>query len=109
MPRSSAARASSASVAKVPQMPAKVPRHFAVVGAGLAGIACARTLLQAGHRVTVFEQAERVGGRTASHESPFGSFDAGRSISPSGMSVLPWLWIPCPACIALGVPMPFGC
>lgn len=77
MPRSSAARASSASVAKVPQMPAKVPRHFAVVGAGLAGIACARTLLQAGHRVTVFEQAERVGGRTASHESPFGSFDAG--------------------------------
>ncbi|GAB3359569.1 MULTISPECIES: NAD(P)/FAD-dependent oxidoreductase [Giesbergeria] len=53
------------------------PRHFAVVGAGVAGIACARTLLQAGHQVTVFEKSNQVGGRTATHDSPFGSFDAG--------------------------------
>ena len=31
-------------------------RHIAVVGAGIAGITCARTLEQAGHRVTVFEE-----------------------------------------------------
>ena len=31
-------------------------RHIAVIGAGIAGITCARTLVQAGHRVTVFEK-----------------------------------------------------
>ncbi len=36
--------------------PTPGPRHFAIIGAGMAGIACARTLVQAGHRVTVFEQ-----------------------------------------------------
>ena len=43
----------------------------------MAGIACARTLVQAGHRVTVFEKSSRAGGRMASVESPYGSFDAG--------------------------------
>ncbi|MFT4243281.1 MAG: FAD-dependent oxidoreductase [Acidovorax sp.] len=52
-------------------------KHFAVIGAGMAGIACARTLAQAGHRVTVFEKADQPGGRTATIDSPFGSFDAG--------------------------------
>ncbi|VWX62881.1 Amine oxidase flavin-containing [Burkholderiales bacterium 8X] len=53
------------------------PRHFAIVGAGIAGVACARTLLQAGHRVTVFERAKTVGGRMASEATPFGRFDSG--------------------------------
>ncbi|KAB2887130.1 MAG: FAD-dependent oxidoreductase [Burkholderiaceae bacterium] len=53
------------------------PRHFAVVGAGMAGVACARTLVQAGHEVTVFEQSDRPGGRMATLDSPFGGFDAG--------------------------------
>ena len=52
-------------------------RRFAVVGAGMAGIACARTLVQAGHDVTVFEKTQRPGGRMATLETPFGSFDAG--------------------------------
>ncbi|CAN7387082.1 amine oxidase [Acidovorax sp. Leaf78] len=43
----------------------------------MAGIACARTLVQAGHRVTVFEKSSRAGGRTATIDSPFGNFDAG--------------------------------
>jgi renalase len=53
------------------------PRHFAVVGAGMAGVACARTLLQAGHRVSVFDQGAVPGGRMATHDSPFGTFDHG--------------------------------
>lgn len=52
-------------------------RHFAIVGAGMAGVVCARTLVQAGHRVTVLEKSIRAGGRSASVDSPFGSFDAG--------------------------------
>lgn len=57
--------------------PAPGPRHFAIIGAGLAGIACARTLVQAGHRVTVFEQADAPGGRAATVNTVFGSFDIG--------------------------------
>ena len=53
------------------------PRHFAIVGAGLAGIACARTLVQAAHRVTVLEKSSHVGGRTSTRSTPHGSFDTG--------------------------------
>ncbi|MEJ7929422.1 FAD-dependent oxidoreductase [Ramlibacter sp. AN1015] len=52
-------------------------RRIAVVGAGIAGLACARTLEQAGHAVTVFEKSLGVGGRMACRESPFGGFDHG--------------------------------
>ena len=52
-------------------------RHFAIVGAGMAGITCARTLERAGHQVTVLEKSEQVGGRMASRQTPFGSFDSG--------------------------------
>lgn len=53
------------------------PRHIAVIGAGMAGVACARTLMQAGHRVTVFEKSRGFGGRMATRSSPFGTFDHG--------------------------------
>ncbi|MDB5732620.1 MAG: dependent oxidoreductase [Variovorax sp.] len=52
-------------------------KHFAVIGAGMAGVACARTLVQAGHRVTVFEREQGAGGRMASERTPFGRFDSG--------------------------------
>ncbi len=56
---------------------ATAPRRYAVVGAGMAGIAAARTLMQAGHHVTVFEREATVGGRMASDSTPFGRFDTG--------------------------------
>ncbi len=52
-------------------------RHLAVVGGGIAGIACARTLAQAGLRVTVFEKSDSVGGRMATRQTGFGGFDHG--------------------------------
>jgi predicted NAD/FAD-dependent oxidoreductase len=52
-------------------------RRFALIGAGLAGISCARTLRQAGHEVMLFEASGTVGGRMTSRQSAFGTFDAG--------------------------------
>jgi hypothetical protein len=51
--------------------------NVAIIGAGMAGVACARTLLQAGHHVTVFEKERESGGRMATLATPFGSFDHG--------------------------------
>ncbi|WP_159911809.1 NAD(P)/FAD-dependent oxidoreductase [Pantoea sp. 18069] len=53
------------------------PQVIAVIGAGIAGLACARTLVQAGHQVKVFEQGSQVGGRMAVHSTSHGSFDSG--------------------------------
>jgi 2,4-dienoyl-CoA reductase (NADPH2) len=38
-------------------------KRFAVVGAGPAGLACATTLAQRGHAVTLFEQSHEIGGQ----------------------------------------------
>jgi renalase len=51
--------------------------HIAIIGVGMAGIVCARTLRQAGHNVTLFEKSRGLGGRMATRRSPFGSFDHG--------------------------------
>lgn len=51
--------------------------HVAIIGAGMAGITCARTLVQAGHSVTIFEKTRDLGGRMATRDSAFGSFDPG--------------------------------
>ena len=53
------------------------PRQIAVVGAGIAGITCARTLMQAGHTVTVFEKSRSAGGRMSCRNTEFGGFDHG--------------------------------
>ena len=44
-------------------VPAAMPRRFAVVGAGPAGLAAATTLAERGHRVVLFDGAERIGGQ----------------------------------------------
>lgn len=52
-------------------------RRIAVIGAGMAGIACARTLMQAGHDVHVYERLPQAGGRMRSVNTEHGSFDIG--------------------------------
>ena len=51
--------------------------QIAVIGAGVAGLACARRLVDLGHGVTVFERASAAGGRIATMRTEIGSFDHG--------------------------------
>jgi len=44
-------------------LPARRSRTVAVVGAGPGGLACATAAAQRGHRVTLFEQSEQIGGQ----------------------------------------------
>lgn len=57
------------------------PRRIAVVGAGLAGLACARALHEAGQAVTLFDRGAEPGGRCTTLRTPAGPVDHG----------LPWL------------------
>ena len=41
-------------------------RHVVIVGAGIAGLSAARTLIDGGHTVELIESSDRVGGRVAS-------------------------------------------
>ncbi len=43
--------------------PAASPKSVAVVGAGPAGMACAATLAERGHKVTLFDQKTEIGGQ----------------------------------------------
>jgi len=49
-------------IVEKPRPPAPTPGRVAVVGAGPAGLACAHDLALMGHRVTVFEAADKPGG-----------------------------------------------
>ncbi|CAB5672042.1 glutamate synthase subunit beta [Delftia tsuruhatensis] len=77
-----ASRAASKSTArKKPSKPSgSAPagtRRIAVIGAGMAGLACARTLMQAGHDVHVYERLPQAGGRMRSVNGAQGAFDIG--------------------------------
>jgi hypothetical protein len=52
-------------------------RRIAVIGAGLAGLACARSLHDAGVSVTLIDQAAQPGGRCSTRSTPAGPFDVG--------------------------------
>jgi renalase len=50
---------------------------FAVIGAGLAGLACARRLADAGRAVTVFDKGRVAGGRMATRRTGLATWDHG--------------------------------
>jgi len=54
-----------------------VTNKAAIVGAGLAGLSCARTLRRAGFFVEVFEQDSIIGGRLATTRIGGDTFDHG--------------------------------
>ena len=62
-------RASATASASSPS-PHTGAKRIAVIGAGIAGLACARTLMQAGHDVTLLESGPAPGGRMATCDSP---------------------------------------
>ena len=51
--------------------------RIAVIGAGMAGLACAQALAAAGASVTVFDKGRGLGGRLATRRSAVGPFDHG--------------------------------
>ena len=52
-------------------------KNVAIVGAGLAGVTCARRLVQAGHAVRVFEKSRAAGGRMATRRGEEAAWDHG--------------------------------
>jgi photolyase PhrII len=63
--------------AKVFQPASGAPKRVAVIGAGVSGLAAARTLSDHGHRVTLFEKARAPGGRLSTRRSAGFAFDHG--------------------------------
>jgi len=58
----------------------ELPQRIAVVGAGLAGLSCARELQLRGHDPVVFEASARMGGRCSSRHTRVGWFDDGAQV-----------------------------
>lgn len=65
-----------ASTRPIPMFDLKSPR-IAIIGGGMAGLSCARTLHEAGLDVTVFDKARGAGGRMSTRRSDTGHFDHG--------------------------------
>ena len=51
--------------------------QVAIVGAGIAGLSCARALADAGYEVAIYEKSGAPGGRAATRMTELGSFDHG--------------------------------
>jgi predicted NAD/FAD-dependent oxidoreductase len=51
--------------------------HIAIIGAGIAGLTCARQLQVQGHSVVVYEKNSDVGGRMCTRHTELGGFDVG--------------------------------
>lgn len=67
-------------------------KHFAVIGAGLAGAVFAQEIMAKGHQVTVFEKSRGTGGRMASSRLQSASVDLGNPwLSAQGKEFAQWL------------------
>jgi renalase len=51
--------------------------HIAIIGAGLAGLTCARQLQQQGNSVVLYEKSRSIGGRLRTRQTELGGFDSG--------------------------------
>ncbi|XP_062872585.1 L-amino-acid oxidase [Trichomycterus rosablanca] len=49
--------------------PSKTPLRLAIIGGGIAGLTAAKMLENAGHKVTIIEASERIGGRIMTHRN----------------------------------------
>ncbi|MBO9130721.1 flavin monoamine oxidase family protein [Bacillus sp. 165] len=66
------------------------PKHIIIIGAGMAGLVGASLLKGAGHKITLLEADERVGGRVYTIRSPFSDglyFNAGAMRIPNNHSL----------------------
>ena len=52
-------------------------QSIAVIGAGIAGLSCAKTLIDLGHQVKVFEKSKGLSGRCSTRKIDHLSFDHG--------------------------------
>lgn len=67
----------------------------AIVGAGVAGLVCARVLVDAGHSVVLFDKGRKAGGRLSSRHVGASTFDHGAAMftaasEPFGAVVQDW-------------------
>ena len=60
----------------------KHPERIAVIGAGIGGLCVAARLQKAGHQVTIFEAADRTGGKCRTEWIGRYAFDTGPSHLP---------------------------
>ncbi|MFG5409811.1 FAD-dependent oxidoreductase [Piscinibacter sakaiensis] len=64
------------------------PWRVAIVGAGVAGAACARALAQAGAELQVFDKSRGPGGRLATRDGR----SPARAARPARPASMPWCW-----------------
>jgi renalase len=58
--------------------------HIAIIGAGIAGLTCARGLQAQGHSVVVYEKSSDISGRMNTRQTELGGFDYGAQYFTAG-------------------------